>query len=569
MFVWTTVLAVFLPALRGGYVDDDLDLLISSPAFAGPAHLWDAVRAPFWGDDLGYWRPLTSLLMSVGHTLGGGHPWPTHALAVVAHLGAATLVFAIFSRFAIGSGTCALAAAAFALNPCQVESVAWVAALGDPLAGAATLLSVWGWLRWRQSGAVGVPWLAWLGVALALASKESGITAVGWLIAAEACVAAPPVGRPTAVRAWGGVFVVVLLWLGLRMLVFGDARAGFDRASLDTGAHGLHGVALRIHLAAAFLVLPSGWLGFTPYRWIPPDASGLLGAGLDFAPWLVVLLAAWVTAWRRRPRALALGVLGTFVAIAPAALLPQGLGPWPLVDRYAYLVVVGVVAAPLASGACRAWLALVVVAASAVASGRLVGEWRDQDRVVARAQRDCPLHPETHYLFGRLELERAEVAARAVAGAAARRDHLRRAALAFRVVQAALRRPLYAGAHLREVLGFNARLAEAMAALTGGLRTAAAVAAELERLAAQRSDSAQVQVMLGVVRAESGDLARAETAWRHALDLDAGAHEAAFNLGRLYAGQGRLDDARAMLALALHLNPQNSEALRLLGELPR
>lgn len=579
MIVWLTVVAVYAPALAGGYVDDDLDLLAISPTFGGPGRLWEAVWSPFWGEDLGYWRPLTSAVMSLGHWAGGGHPWPTHLVALLCHLCATTLAFRILRRFGIAQVPAALAAAVFALHPVQVESVAWVAALGDPLAGVFVLLAVDAWLAWRQNGAASVPGLAWLGVGLGLASKESGVAAFGWLIAVEIacralpCGAAPSgtAGGPTARRrrtafAWAGVGAVAALWLAGRVLVFGDLGAGFGRGTLDLGVHGLHAVVLRVYLGLGLLAVPTGWLGFTPYRWVPPDLTGLLAGA---APSLIlVLLLGWaLVATRRRHAALArFAVVGGLATLGPAVLLPQALGPWPLVDRYAYLLVFAVLSVAVAGGGCRTWLAACLAAVAAVKSASLVPLWRSHDRVVARALADCPHHPEPHFMLGNLELQRGDRSP-AQQRPAARRAHYRRAVAAYGATRIRLQRPLYAGAHLRAVLGLNARLGAAMAAMAGRLRDLDAIRSELSELAAERPDSAQVLLALGAAHAEAGDAARAEAAWLQALTRPGLAHQAAFNLGRLYLRLGRLDEAREMLARVLDLDPNHVEAARLLASI--
>jgi hypothetical protein len=537
VFVWLGTLAVFLPALRGEYVDDDLELLRSSPTFAGIAHLWDAIRAPFWGTDLGYWRPLTSALMCIGHALGSGHPWVTHAFALLAHLLAATLAFAILRRLDVATKRAAFAAAVFALHPCQVESVAWVAALGDPLAGAGTLGAVYGWIAWRQKGSHGWPLAACLGLGLALAAKESGLMALGWVVAADVALRVRGTRGPWRAGALG-LGLVCAMWFVLRVLVFGDVRAGFDRGQLDVGAHGAHGALLRLYLATSFVALPTGWLAFTPYRWIPPEVASLaralaLPAGLTCA----ALLAAWSAARGRRDVAL-LGALGMCVAIAPATLLPASLGPWPLADRYLYTASFGVAAVLVGSGRCRLGLAAFLVVVSACASALAVRHWRTHAGVVARALADCPQHPEGHFLHGHLERETAEAAAHAGRMSLAHAHHAA-ALAAYQRTLTYLQRPLYAGAHLRAVLGLNAQLGAAIAALGGNLEPVAVVRERVLALAAAHPDSAQVQLVLGVVHATASDFARAEAAWLRALALDPASQQAQFNLDRLRANLPR------------------------------
>ncbi|MBL8747584.1 MAG: hypothetical protein JNK78_00385, partial [Planctomycetes bacterium] len=272
--VWIATAAAFLPALRGAYVDDDLELVTTSPAFRGLEHLGEAMRAPFWGYDLGYWRPLTSAVMCVGHTLGNGSPWPIHLAALIAHLVATTFVFVLVRRLDATPLQAALAAAVFGLHPCQVESVAWVAALGDPLCGAATLATVAGWRRWRERGGRGLPVGAWLGLVCALAAKDTGLLALGWLLALDVATRSRwPVPRERRRTAWIGVAAIVVAWWIARIAVFGDLGAGFDRGRMEHDLHGAGRIGLGAFLGSSLLAVPSGWLGITPYRWVPPTAA--------------------------------------------------------------------------------------------------------------------------------------------------------------------------------------------------------------------------------------------------------------------------------------------------------
>ncbi|HLU40482.1 MAG TPA: tetratricopeptide repeat protein [Planctomycetota bacterium] len=542
--VWLCTLAVFLPALAGEYADDDLDLLETSPTFAGIEHLFDAVRAPFWGYELGYWRPLTSALLCVGHEVGGGHPVAIHAAVLLVHLGAATLAFGIARRLGVGPAASAAAAALFALHPCQVESVAWVAAAGDPLAGAATLLSVWAWLGWRARS-TGLPWLAWLAFALALASKESGLMALGWIAAAEVVQRGEP-GRRGVFPAWGGLLVVVGLWFWLRVLVFGDLGAGFDRGRLDLDDAGLRGVLLRAWLAGGFLAVPTGWLGFTPYRVVPADPEGLRRALVPFALIAALWGATTFAAVRARRRVAVLGALGFGVAITPAVLLPANLGPWPLVDRYVYTALFGVALLLAGSGLCPPAFGAVLALAAGTYSATLVPQWRSHDTVVDRALRDVPEHPEAHYLAANRERARMQSLPATLKYEAERRERARAAFDAYQRVQELLEQPLYAGAHLRAVLGVHAAVGAADVALAGGLRPPGVVLAEVEALARAHPSSASVQVMLGVALHATGDFTAAEQAWRRALELDPGSEPARANLVRLYRSLGREEDAQAL-----------------------
>ena len=563
LLVWLATAAVFGAALAGDYVDDDLDLLRASPSFAGIGHLGDAVTSPFWGYGLGYWRPLTSAVLCVGHALGNGHPWPTHLAALLAHLVATTLLFAIVRRLGAEVRFAALAAGLFALHPCQVESVAWVAALGDPLAGAATLLAVWGWLAWRERGGAKLPFVAWLGVLLALAAKESGVVALAWLAAADVATWRRwPMAAGRWWRGWAGVGALLLLWLLLRIAVFGDGGAGFDRGRLLLTNDGL---ALRTFLAASFTALPSGWLDVTPYRWIPPTTDALWAA-LPLRALAVGCAVAVVTVAARRQRAMAwFAGLGFAASIAPAVLAPASLGPWPLVDRYLYTALAAFAAVLLGTGAVRPWLGVVLVAVCAATSAVAVPQWRDHATVVARALADCPRHPEPHFLAGNLARETAERTPPGPARAAA----CRAAVAAYERARRRLQQPLHAAAHLTRVLGASVETGIVLTRLQGQLAPPAVLARDLDLLVRRFPDDVTVHLARGIVAAIGGDTVTAEAAWLRALELQPFEPQATFNLGRLYFETGRRDAARERFLQTLAMQPENEAARAYLQQLGR
>jgi len=533
--VCVCTLAVFLPVVFGEYVADDLYLLTYSPGFAGIDQLWDAVRAPFWGVEASLWRPLASATLCVGHALGGGQPWITHTFALVAHLCATVLAYAILRQFRVGTTRAAIAAGVFALHPCQVESVAWAAAIADPLAGCATLLSVWGWIRWRIRARSSRPWVAWLGFALAVASKETGATALLWIGAAEVALRRRVAPAPCTV-GFVGLAVLMVLWLLMRAWVFGDFGCGFDRGQLlDERVRGVHGLLLRAYLAAALVTTPTGWLAITPNRWVPPDAAGLACGLCAMLPFVAAGVACARSAWRRRADLACLGSFGLLAGLAGPVLGTTNVGHWPIADRYLYCGLFGVAVILVACGQCRLPLALALLATCAVASARLVPQWRTQEAIAARAMADCPQHPEAHYLRGQIERRRAAQPVRDRPGQAARRAHYRRALSAYQRAAMLVDLPVYGAADLRRVLGLNAELGAALVAVAGRLRPLPEVIAELQALAEREPSSAQVLLVLGVARAAIGDERGAERAWRRALTLDPESPVAATNLARVQA----------------------------------
>jgi tetratricopeptide (TPR) repeat protein len=182
------VLFAFGPALRAGFVnwDDPLHLL-ENPHYRGlsRAHLtWMATTS--W---MGPYQPLAWLTFAIDHQLwglSGPREYPEagrwHATSLVWHALAAVALFAaalrLFERVAPRSQARTrlvaawLAAAAFALHPLRVESVAWLTERRDVVSGAFAALCLWAWCGWVRAGegTRGTTRAAWAGVALSLAA---------------------------------------------------------------------------------------------------------------------------------------------------------------------------------------------------------------------------------------------------------------------------------------------------------------------------------------------------------------------------------------------------------------
>ncbi len=549
-------LLAFVPALAGDYVADDLQLVRGSPAFAGIAHLWDAVRAPFWGDELGYWRPLTSGLLCVGHALAGGEAWGAHAIALLAHLLAGACA-GLSARELTGDARAAVVVAGlFLLHPVQVEPVAWASALGDPLAGAASLFALWRWLAWRRA-ARGLPVSALVGLGLALGAKESGMATVGLFVLAEWLVPAPRGRAP--LRAWGGVAVVVVAYVALRMLAYGDPAAGFDRGRLDLGFDAGQAIGLRAYLAARYLGVLAAPFDLGPYRSVPADPRLLAAPVLASFAAVVAFLLLFRRARRTARHAAALGLAVIAAALAPVVLLPASLGPWPVVDRYLYLATFGCALAlgmVLRAPRLPAWTAPVVLVLAAGACALHVPAWRTHARVVEGALRQSPDHPLPHYMHGVLEQE--------AAGADRRRYATARAA--FERARDLLAQPQYARHQLIATIGPDIALGAAYSALFGGLLPYAQVRGEFEAVTRAFPAVARAAFGLGVCYAEGGDVPRAEIAFRRADDLDPQPNHA-LALAQLFARAGRPDDARAWAETALARAPGYGPAVEFLARL--
>ena len=166
-------IAVYLPALAGGFVWDDWifvteplirrwDGIVSiwfSPAeLKGERHYWPLVYTSFW----------------IEHKVWGFRAAGYHAVNLLLHAANVLLVWRLLLRLRVPGAW--LAAAVFAVHPIHVESVAWIIERKDLLSGLFYLLTVHVWLRHVDAPTAGRLSLCLCLFAVALLSKSIAVT---------------------------------------------------------------------------------------------------------------------------------------------------------------------------------------------------------------------------------------------------------------------------------------------------------------------------------------------------------------------------------------------------------
>lgn len=186
------VLAVYAPALRGGFAwDDDFYLtgnsLIDAPD--GLRRIWFSLDSP------SQYFPLVYTVFRFEHGLWGGDPFGYHLVSVLLHAANALLLWRALALLAVPGSW--LGAVFFALHPVQVESVAWISELKNVLS---TFLLLGAFLCWHRylAGEPGRRRLAYglslLLFVLALLAKSTA------LVLPAICVALAWMGRLKPLR---------------------------------------------------------------------------------------------------------------------------------------------------------------------------------------------------------------------------------------------------------------------------------------------------------------------------------------------------------------------------------
>ena len=142
------VVVSYLPALKAGYVWNDHTYLTENPTLDGLDGL-----SRIWTDTAAneQYYPLVFTTFWVEKRLWGLHPFGYHLVNVLLHAGAALLLWRLLRRLSLPGAF--LAAAAFALHPMAVESVAWVTERKNTLSMVLSLLAAHAWLSFREASA--------------------------------------------------------------------------------------------------------------------------------------------------------------------------------------------------------------------------------------------------------------------------------------------------------------------------------------------------------------------------------------------------------------------------------
>jgi Flp pilus assembly protein TadD len=137
---------------------------------------YDGVIWAFTTCDIGYWQPLTWLSLISDCQLFGPNPGPIHLVNVLLHLANTLLLFAVLKKMTGSLWPSAFVAAAFALHPMHVESVAWIAQRKDVLSTFLLLLTLLAYTGYTKSPSVYRYIAALAAFALGLMAKPMLVT---------------------------------------------------------------------------------------------------------------------------------------------------------------------------------------------------------------------------------------------------------------------------------------------------------------------------------------------------------------------------------------------------------
>ncbi len=505
---------------------DDPDYVFDSHVRAGlsPSGIAWALTSGYASNSF----PLTWISHMLDFQLFGGRSGPPHLVNVALHAISTLLLFLFLRRVTGTVWRSAFVAAAFALHPLHVESVAWIAERKDVLSALFWMLALCAYARYVERPSAGRYAILAVAFCCGLLSKPMIVTFPFVALLLDAW----PLGRFANIQARR----LILEKVPLFALSLCASVVAFIAQSRQGAVNAFDQVPLIVRAGNAFVsyclylrdfIWPANLAVFYPY--IERPAWQMIGAALAVA----AATALAVRGIRRRPY-IAVGWFWYLGTLIPVIGLIQ-VGSQSRADRYTYIPLIGI-SIVVAWGAAelfeqRGWsrsllaaTAAAVCAIWAAASWSDVEYWRNSSTLFTHA----------------LAVTDANYVAYNNLAAELRRDgNISGAIDDFEHVVTIRPEDAEAQDNLGEALTAAGKLDEAAPHLVQAVRL--------------RPSFAKAHVDLGAVLLRTGHAGEAETQYRIAVEFQPTDAAAQFGLGGVLMAEGREKEALARLERALPL----------------
>ncbi len=151
------ILLAYWPVFHCEFINYDDQEYVTANSVVAQGLSWQGVAWAFTSGHSANWHPLTWLSHMLDVQLFGMHPAGHHLTNLLLHIANAMLLFLLLRGTTGALWRSALVAALFAVHPLHVESVAWVAERKDVLSTFFGLLSLWAYARYAAESKALIP----------------------------------------------------------------------------------------------------------------------------------------------------------------------------------------------------------------------------------------------------------------------------------------------------------------------------------------------------------------------------------------------------------------------------
>ncbi len=176
LFLVVITSAVYLQVKDYDFVNYDDNEYVSENPHIQAGLTFESVAWALTTCHLGTWHPLTWCSYMLDYQLFGLNPAGYHAVNLLFHIANSLLLFLIFSRMTKARWQSAFVAAAFAIHPLHVESVAWVSERKDVLSTFFGLLATGAYVYYTERPSIRRYLLVFSLLGLGLMSKSMLVT---------------------------------------------------------------------------------------------------------------------------------------------------------------------------------------------------------------------------------------------------------------------------------------------------------------------------------------------------------------------------------------------------------
>ena len=557
LLVLTTIIA-FEQIRHNQFVYDDLLYITRNPPVIHGLTA-DSIHWAFTATYASNWHPVTWLSHLLDCQLFKLNPlWP-HLENLLFHIVNTLLLFWILKRITGSLWRSGFVAAAFALHPVHVESVAWIAERKDLLCGLFWMLTMAAYVRYARRPAIGRYLLVIIFFVLGLMSKPMIVTLPFVLLLLDYW----PLMRLEKLQPYvvnqrdnqykkASIRFLVAEKLPLFILAAASSLITFIAQSSSGSMDILERMPFTARAANALI-------SYTAYisKMIYPTHLAVMypHQGADFVLWyalvslgIVTLITILAVSLGRRKPYIFLGWFWYLVTLLPVIGLVQ-IGRQAMADRYTYLPSIGFFimvtwgAAELA--AKRRFLrlglgisAVIVIALFTISTRKQIEYWHNNFTLFERALKVTGDNPAMLYNMG--------------------------------VVMETEHQPDLAMICYRNVLKLKPNHFEAhnnignILVLRGDIDDAVA---HIRRALEINPEYPQAHNSLGTVLLAQGNLSEALVHFRRAVELMPGSVEMRHNLASVLQAQGKFDEATTQYRKVLQLNPDYLLSLNALARI--